>query len=217
MPMNIAGQVGNTPGASSSGVGTTPTMRLGNMNDLIASELHGRYYEQTYRKAAFGGAMQAVLATATIAGLSTAVTGVSVLANPNGNTYNLVLQKVGLSFLLAPAAPLAFGIATGQSTTALGGTLTSLTPKSKLVGSGASPTAGLYASAAITLPVAPTVDVVLGALDTGAITTTAAMSNIYDLEGSIVLPPGGYAVFWTSTVLLASAHIMSWHWEEVPV
>lgn len=214
MPTPIQGYVG--PQALSDGV--NGVLRQGRQGDQIISELHGRYYEGTFRKTRFGGAMQAVLATATIAGLSTSITGVSVLANPTGSGVNLVLEKVGIGIIIAPAAALVYGIATGQSNTALSGTLTSLAPKSKNVGSGVQPIGQLYASAAITLPVAPTVDQVLGALDTGAITTSpAGAGGVFDLEGSIILAPGGFALLWTNAVLAASAHIMSWEWEEVPV
>ena len=214
--MIVTGQVGAPQASSAPGTQTQP-LRQGNMNDVIVSELHGRYYEGSYRTARFGGSMQAVLATATIAGVSTSITGTSVLYNPIGSGVNLSLEKFGVGFVLAPAAPLVFGIATGWSTTAISGTLTSLSPKSKRIGSSTQPVGQLYASATITLPVAPTVDTILGALDTGAITTTAAMSGLYDLEGSIVIPPGGYALFYTSAVLLASAHIASWQWEEIPL
>lgn len=210
------GQVGSIATTASLSPGQQPALRLGNMGDLIKSDLHGRYYEGCYRKSRFGGAMQAVLATASIAGLSTAITGVSVLSNPPGSGINAVIEKFGVGFVLAPAAPLVFGLATGQSATALSGTLTSLSPKSKLVGSGALPLCGLYASAAITLPVAPTVDQVLGMLDQGAVTTVTGVPSIFDLEGAITLAPGGFACFWTSAVLAASAHIASWQWEEVP-
>lgn len=214
--MQVQGQVGAIATTASLAPGAQPNMRLGNMGELIKSDLHGRYYEGSYRRSRFGGAMQAVLATASIAGLSASITGVSVLSNPPGSGINAVIEKFGVGFVLAPAAPLIFGLATGQSASALAGTLTSLAPKSKLVGSGAVPICGLYASAAITLPVVPTVDQVLGMLDTGAVTTVTDSSGIYDIEGAIVLAPGGFACFWTSAVLLASAHIASWQWEEVP-
>lgn len=192
------------------------TARGSKQGDTVVSEGHGRYYEGVYARTRFGASMQAVLATATIAGLSTAITGTSVLYNPVSSTVNLSIEKFGVGFVLAPAAPLVFGLATGQSMTALSGTLTSLGAKSKFLG-GSVGQGIAVASASITLPVAPTVDIVLGALDTGAITTTASMPGVYDLEGGIVLPPGGFAVFWTSAVLAASAHIASWAWEEVPV
>jgi len=216
--MQMQGQVGPQGVTASLGPTQQPVVRCGQLADVIVSELHGQNYESVYRKVLFGGAMQGVLATATIAGLGTAITGTSVLANPNGSSVNLSLINFGVAFVLAPAAPLAFGIATGQSTTALSGTLTSLAPKSKNLGSGVPPVGQLYASAAITLPVAPTVDTVLGALDQGAVTvSTVSAQGFYQLNGSILIPPGGYAVFWTSAVLAASAHIASWTWEEVPV
>lgn len=165
----------------------------------------------------FGGSMQAVLATATIAGLSTSITGVSVLANPIAGTKTITIQSIGLGFVLAPAAPLAFGLATGfNAATDLTGTLTALAVKSKAVGSGQLPTAGLYASAAITLPTVATVDTVLGTLDTGAVTTTQYIPGVYNLPAPITLQPGAYALLWTSAVLAASAHIMSWTWSEGP-
>lgn len=211
--MYINGQVG----PSTNSDGSFPFVRQGKLGDVIVSELHGRYYEQGYRGNRFGGAMQAVIATATIAGLNTSITGVCALSNPTGSGVNVVLEKVGIGVIVAPAAALVYGLATGFSATALSGTLTSLSPKSKLIGSSATPRAGLYCSAAITLPTTPTVDTVLGNIGTGAITVDRAQNATYELNGSIILPPGGFTCFWTSAVLAASAHIMSWDWEEVPI
>lgn len=214
--MQIQGIVG-APAAQSLQPGTSAQARLGQLGDAIISELHGQYYEGAYRKTRFGGSMQALLATATIAGLGTTVTGTTVLYNPPGNSNNVVIEKFGVGFVLAPAAPLIYGLATGFSTTALSGTLTSLTPKSKNIGSGIQPTAGLVASASVTLPVAATVDQVLGHLDTGAVTTVTNVASLFDIQGSIILPPGGFCHLWTSAALLASAHMASFQWEEVPI
>ena len=217
--MLIQNQVGPIASTSSISPGIQSPGRAGQLGDTIISELHGRYYETTYRRANFTGATQAVLATATIAGLGTAVTGVPVLYNPIGNTNNVVINKVSLSILLAPAAPIAIGIATGYNAgVAVSGTLTSVTPKSRFIGQGAVPTAQMYFSAAITLPTAPTLDVILCTADTGAITTApAGVGGIYDLEGGIILPPGAYAVLYTSGVLVASALLAAFQWEEVPI
>jgi hypothetical protein len=208
-------QVGEQASKSLASGIQVPT-RSGNQADTIISELHGRYYESNYQKRRFGGSMQAVIATATIAGVSTSITGVCALSNPFGSAVNVVLEKVGLGFVVATANALVFGLATGFSTVALSGTLTSLAPKSKNIGSSAVPVAALYCSAAITLPVAPTVDTILGDLGTGAITVDRQSMGQYELQGSIILPPGGFACFWTSAVLAASAHMMSWDWEECP-
>jgi hypothetical protein len=217
--MLIQGQVGPISATSSIASGTQATMRQGNMGDQIISNLHDRNYEAVYRRAYFAASQQAVIATATVAGVGTTITGAPVLYNPIGSGVNVVISKVGLGFCLAPAAPVIFGIATGfNSTTAISGTLTSVTPKSRFVGQGAAPLANLYISASITLPTASTVDQVLGTLSQGAVnTTTIGPGGLYAIDGSIILPPGGYAHFWSHAVLLASCLISSWSWEEVPI
>lgn len=214
--MQVQGIVGPSA-AQSIQPGTPANIRLGQLGDTIMSQLHSDYYEGSYRKTRFGGAQQAVIATPTIAGVAVSITGALVLFNPPGNSFNVSVEKFGIGFVLAPAAPLVFGLATGFSTTALSGTLTSVTPKSKFIGSGVNPTAGLVVSAAVTLPVAATVDQVLGQLDTGAVTTVTSSAQLFDIEGAIVLPPGGFCHVWTSAVLLASAHIASFQWEEIPI
>ena len=216
--MLLQNQVGPISATSSISAGIQSPGRAGNMGDSIVSELHGRYYEATYRRSMMAGAMQALIATATVAGLTVSTTGVPVLYNPIGNTNNLVLTKVGIAFALAPAAPVVYGIATGfNAATNLSGTLTSVTPKNRFM-NGAAPTGLMYASAAITLPTLPTLDVVLGAVDTGAITTSpSGAGGLFDLEGSIILPPGGYALIYTSAVMVASSLLASFAWEEVPI
>lgn len=216
--MIIQGQVGALSTSSSLPSGQQAIARLGNMGDVIMSELHGRYYEATYRKSMFTGATQAVIATATSAGLTTSVTGLPVLYNPIGNTYNVVLTKIGYSFLIAqPSAASIIGIATGyNATTAVSGTLTSVSPKNRFL-NGPAPTAAMYFSAAITLPTTPTLDVVLGYVGTGAITTNTNVPSLFDLEGSIILPPGGFAQLYTSAASATSSLLCSFQWEEVPV
>lgn len=216
--MIIQGQVGALSTSSSLPAGQQSTIRLGNMGDLIKSDLHGRYYEATYRKSVFTGATQAVIATATSAGLTTSVAGLPVLYNPIGNVYNVVLLRVGYSFLLAqPSAASIIGIATGYNpTTGLSGTLTSVAPKNRFLG-GPAPTAFMYFSASITLPTAPTLDAVIGYVGTGAITTNTNVPSTFDVEGSLILPPGGYAQLYTSAASAASSLLCSFQWEEVPI
>jgi hypothetical protein len=216
--MITQGQVGALSTSSSLPAGQQSITRLGNMGDAIMSELHGRYYEATYRKSMFTGATQTTIATATSAGLTISVTGLPVLYNPIGNTYNVVLTKVGYSFLLAqPSAASIIGIATGfNATTAVSGTLTSVSPKNRFL-NGPAPTALMYFSSAITLPTTPTLDIVLGYVGTGAITTNTNVPSNFDLEGSLILPPGGYAQLYTSAASAASSLLCSFQWEEVPV
>lgn len=215
----IQGQVGPITTNQSLASGTIATMRLGNMGEQIQSQLHPGLYEATYRRAFFTASMQAVLATATIAGLSVSTTGAPVIYNPIGSGVNVVLSKVGVGFALQPATQVIYGLATGyNASTAPSGTLTSLTPKSRFVGVGATPLAQVYCSAAITLPTVPTVDVVFGTVGQGAITTSQqGAGGIFEIDGGIVLPPGGYAIIWTHAIMLASSLIASYSWEEVPI
>lgn len=216
--MIIQGQVGPLTTTTSISAGLQPVARYGNMGEQIVSELHGSYYESAYRKALFSGATQAVIATATNAGLSASTTGVPVLYNPIGNMYNLVLLKVGYGFLLAqPTAASIIGLATGfNATTALSGTLTTVTPKSRFL-NGPAPTGQMFFSAAITLPTIGTLDTVFGVIGTGAITVNTSVPSSYDYDGGLIIPPGGYVHLYTSAASAASSLMASFTWEEVPI
>lgn len=216
--MLTQGQVGALATTQSLAPATQAITRFGNMGDSIVSELHGRYYEAAYRKSLFTSGVSALIATATTASPTTTITGAQVLYNPIGNGYNVVINKVSLGFALANLAGVV-GIATGyNNTTAISGTLTATTAtaKNKFLG-GTAPTAGSYASASITLPTAVTLDTILAT--TGSLATTGIDINtmLYDLEGSIILPPGGYATIWSSFIIPASSLLSTFTWEEVPV
>ena len=58
--MLIQGQVGQ-PAVRSISPGANPVMRQGQQSDIIVSELHGRYYEQTYNRNMFTATLTAVL------------------------------------------------------------------------------------------------------------------------------------------------------------
>jgi len=217
MALPINGQVG---GSSAQTAGTNPAnlaLRIGSTSELIVDELHGRYYESTVRKQMFTAGVQTLIATATTASPTTTITGAQVLYNPIGNTNNVVITKVSVGFALANLAGVV-GIATGfNNATAISGTLTATTatPKNKFLGSSA-PTAASYASASITLPTAVTLDTIL--FTTGSAATTAIATippMVYDFEGSIILPPGGYATIWSNFAIPASSMLTTFSWEEV--
>jgi hypothetical protein len=204
--------------AASATPGTSVMARGGNMGELIQSQLHAKYYEGSYKGVRFGGGMQAVIATALSTAGATTYTGGLVLANPNGSNVNAILERVGVGFIIAQTNAAVIGIGVGMSTTALSGTLTSVAPRAKKIGSGYNPVCGLYSSASITLPIAPTLDTILMAVDTGALTVGAGgAGGMFDLDGGIVLPPGAFAMLWSSAAGTASSMMASMQWEEVPV
>jgi len=210
--MLIQGQVGPIAGLQSIAPGTNAPMRQGNLGDQIVSELHGRYFEANYRRALFNGAITGQVTTVALA---TTYTGLC-LSNPVGSQVNLSLLKAGFGFLVAFAAASTIGLMVGYNSSTNVTHTTPVTPRSQFVGVGAAGV-GLLDSAA-TLPTAPTLNTILGVGLTGAITTVPSiMASIVDLEGSIILPPGAYCAFYTSTVSGAAAGAFSFTWEEIPI
>lgn len=202
----IQGQIGQVNGAD----GNPATVRIGQQGDVVISDLHGRYYEQSVRKNRFGGSITGQVTTV---GAATTYTGLC-LSNPVGSPVNLVVDKVGVAFLVAFAAASAVGIMTGyNATTNVTHTTPAVVRNKKLDGGTGY---GLLDSSA-TLPTAPVLDIVLGAGLTGAITTAAFIGGLYDAEGCLVLPPGAYAAIYTSTASGAASMSASFSWEEVPI
>lgn len=198
------------------GVQTVPAgqganFRLGLDADLIVTELHPRYYEQTVRRKRFSAANQAVVTTTV--GLALTYTGLC-LSNAPTNTVNLVLDKVSLMQSVLQATQVeAFAIATGfNGTTAVTHT-SAVAVKSHLIGSGA--TGQGLADASATLPTAPFYDTFL--TNTGTATADSTGSMVIDLEGSIILPPGAFACFVTPAQASVAGMWFSFSWEEVPV
>ena len=207
--MLIQGSVGQ-PSITSIQPGTTPTIRQGQLGDVIVSELHGRYYETAYRRNMFAAATQTGVTT-TVA-FATTYVGLC-LTNPTTSTVNCVLNKVGWGVNTTPAAVMMVGLMFNTSTTAVTQT-TAITTRNMFLGGATSQ--GLVSSA-VTFPTAPVLTHVLGVIDIGATTTVIHQTNFVDLEGSIVMPPGSYVALYTSTASAASSFFGSFQWEEVPV
>lgn len=211
--MIVQGQVGPIASTTSLSAGQNPAVRLGNMGEQIVSEYHGRYYEATYRRAKFHAANQSV--TALTAGLATTYTGIC-LSNPINSTVNLVIDKVGWSFIVAFAAASGIGLAAGFNSSTNVTHTSAITPRSSFFNTATTPQGLVDASA--TLPTAPFYTHFFGAGLTGAITTAPSLGpTMVDLEGSLILPPGAYAAIVGSAVSAASSFWGSISWEEVPV
>lgn len=182
-----------------------------NGGDLITSAGAGRYYEPTYQRQMFTGANQAGVVTTV--GLATTYTGL-VLSNPITSTVNLVINKVGVAFLVAFPAAAAVGLMVGYNpNTNVTHSVAGVT-HSNYWGPSIVTAQGLVDTGA-TLPTAPFVTHIFEAGLTGAITTEAAVSaDLYDLEGSVILGPGAYAAIYTSTVSGAASMFASFQWEE---
>ena len=207
--MLIQGSVGQ-PSTTSIQPGTTPTLRQGQLGEMVVQQMHGHYYETAYRRNLFSVATQAGVTTS--AGLATATTGL-ILTNPTSSTVNCVVTKVGWATNAAPAASMVIGLAFNTSTTAVTQT-TAITTRNMFLGGAASQA---LAASSVTLPTAGVLTHVIGVIDTGAITVARHQLNMYDIDGGIVMPPGSYVHIYTSTASAATSFFGSLTWEEVPV
>jgi hypothetical protein len=198
------GQVGPI---ASTGIGTQVALRSGQLGDQIMSELHGRYYEGAYRQNRFIVANQA--AQAVSIALATTYTGL-VLSNPLGSAVNLVLEKVGLTLSAAPAAIAPLGLLLGYNGSAdIAHTTPSTTLRNSFMG-GAAPVGKVDTAATLsgTLTVGP---MLMSGFTAAAL--PSASPALIDMEGSIILPPGGYVGIYALTAVTG---LFSLQWEEVP-
>jgi hypothetical protein len=195
-----------TTGAQAVGDSATITARGGKQGDTIVSELHGRYYEQTYRGNVFSVATQGTGVTTTAA-LATTYTGLAV-GNPTGSGVNLVLNKFTCAqFAVGAAATI--GIMGGV------GTITaSLTAQSRVIGGGQTSKATATAGQTISTPVLIATFGEVGSLATTGYGLQAGL--VVDLEGSIIVPPGSFIAAYTA-IVTTSALQFSFAWEEVLV
>jgi hypothetical protein len=183
---------------------TTAKARAGRQGDQIVSELHGRYYEQTFRENVFSCANQA--AVTTTATLATTFTGLAI-ANPAGSGYNLVVNKFTCAQFAVGAAAVV-GISVGS-----GAAAGSLTIRNRKFGGRAS-VATASASATIAAPI-----LMVTAGSIGSVATTGyglSQSIVVDLEGSLIIQPGYFMASDTS-IATTTALIFSFCWEEVPI
>lgn len=180
--------------------------RGGKQGDVIVSELHGRYYEQTYRGNMFSVQTQGTGVTTTAA-LATTFTGLAV-GNPAGSGVNLVMNKFTCAqFAVGAAATIGVMGAAGSITA-------SLTPQSRVIGGGQVSKATATAGQTISTPVLISTFGSVGSLATTGYGLEAGI--LVDFEGSIIVPPGSFIASYTA-IVTTSALQFSFAWEEVPL
>lgn len=202
-----------TVGPQTAADGTVITQRAGKTGDTIVSELHGRYYEQAYRKNLF---------TAYCAAQATSVAGTAMVGlqvwngSPVAGGVNLVLLKVGGMIVVTTATATSLVLATGVGQVSAPTSQTAATRVSNNFIGGANP--GATALAAGTFTNAPTA--LMNLLhNTAAIASTGEDVGFQiDLEGSIIIPPQAYVcIAAVGAAISASGSNLHLMWEEVPV
>ena len=151
------------------------------------------------------------LVTTTV-GLATTYTGL-VLSNPITSSVNLVLNKCSMMQSVIQSTQVeAYAIATGYNATTNVTHTTPVAPRSCFVGASAS---GIgVADVSATLPTAPFYHCFV--TNTGTATADSTGIQVVDFEGSLILPPGAYALWVTPAQASVAGMWFSFQWEEVP-
>jgi hypothetical protein len=228
--MLIQGQVGPTS-TQSAQPGANPPIRMGQLGDVVVSELHGRFYEQTYRGNMFsyGMALTALTTTtATATGVTATATPILGVYNPITSSVNLVISQAALTItpnnLTSGAAPGAFVwlISSGQGAITTG----SVPFNRKTLQQTGSQAKAFAVSTALTgltgsLTTFEAADLPspsgLTYTTLGSTAVFPSMSGTQNFDGQLIIPPGGVLALMntvSSTVFSVAGRLM---WEEVPL
>ena len=211
--------------------GSFPNVRAGKTGELIASELNGRYYEQTYRgnkygASAAGGGVQ-LAATHLFSTAIATFTPILAVYNPITSPVNLVIEQIWCGLTAAPLATItqtgAF-LLVGNS----GQTITnaqSATPVnlktlkatgSQAIGITNAALAGAVGNAILIRPLLGSGSVVTATTNTSGI---LGVVPVEDTAGGIIVPPGGYLGIANGISNAIAGHLVTAGiaWDEVPV
>ena len=227
--MLLQGQVGSGVSNVSLGVNAQVNFRQTNTGEVAISEVHAKYYEQTYRGNVYSGGMTLTALSATTTTLVAATTPILGVWNPSTNNVNLCLLYSTLVVVennfTSGAGPGEFVWAASAGNTAI---TTGTTPYNRKTLSQSGSAAKHFAFVALTgLATANNLVIAGGTpfsgptgLTYGTIVSTVAQpcyGGVWDIAGSIIVPPGGiFAIINTtsSTVFSVSGELV---WEEIPV
>jgi len=216
----------SAPSTTSAGDGSNLPALQGKQGELLASELHGKYYTQNYRGNVYYSATAVAGVTLSVYS-ATSYTG-HALWNPAGSGKNLVLIRAVATTVTVGAAMAALGfvvqtgVGSALGTAAPISAFTQVTATrgpanfSQLV-AGQGNSVALVGSAA-TLTSASTLFIPCGvSASTGAITTQQTAIGVSEyFDGSIIIPPGTLFA-WAQSIADAGTWNCSFHWEETPL
>lgn len=206
---------------------SNPDSTIGNLIggrslEALVSELHGKYYTQTYRGNVFHGTTAAAGVLIPVSNTTSPTFGIW---NPAGNTKNVELIAAYYGWVSTTGAPANIGYANLTSAgagVATGGAVTAATfgtPVNGLLGAGKTSTVK-FIPATATLTAAGTL---VGTNGMSQLTTTGASTSIgfFTLsewfDGSIIIPPGNFFYPISANTAELSVFDIRWVWAEVPV
>ena len=224
MATEISGKMGPATGSTGS---TQNPFRQSNTGEFNSSDVHGRFYEQTYRGNVYGNGTTALTAlsanTITLTNTTTPILGVY---NPLSSTVNLVILQATLASGINNTATTGAGIFVWATSVGNSAISTGTNPfNHKTLTSSGSQAKGLsfIALTGLTnnLVVQESSD-----FPTPTIITTAALpatvqtptvTYTQNIDGGFIVPPGGVlALLNTVSTTTVSVHGRL-KWEEVPL
>ena len=207
---------------------TEVPMRGGVAGEGIVDELHGRFYEQTYRGNVFSIGSPATALSATTITLSATSTPILALWNPASSPINAVILQVSLQVyintLTTPvgSGPFVYAVSVGNAALTLGAG--GLNRKTLAIsGSIAQGFPGGVALTGLTnnvvirggLNIANTTIITHGTVT--AVTSQSSFGGTHNFDGSLIIPPGGVLSILNTTSTTTCSVAGELLWEEVPV
>lgn len=214
MPV-IYGAVG-APSSTSAADGSNQPFLQGKAGELIAAELHGKWYTNAYRGNVFIGST--ALAGTVIPVNASGLVSTFTLWNPLGSGKNLELISYDLGIAGTTTAVIGSVALVGQigvgAAIVIPTSQTALTPINALIGAGSAPQAKLLSAG--TLTGTPSVFASLGISfgTTGA--TPGPATAHYEFDGKLIIPPG-VLITTVSTAAQTQAMQQQFVWAEVPI
>jgi hypothetical protein len=210
--------------------GVDAAMRLGKNAEAVVGQLHGRFYEQTYRGNVYAAGM--VLTSISNATFTTATTGATAtpiigLYNPLGSGVNAVLLQAHMNVIMTALQATGCGGFTWMATSAAGPISTGIAPfkLSTLTATGSQ--CKVLAGTALT-GMTGTLALLRGSsmaggssyntalLATAAGFQTQAVPGIEHIDGSIIVPPNAVVGLFANTTPVAHSATSGLVFEEVP-
>ena len=197
----MSGIVG--PQTLSSGVVASPN--LDERGNLIAA-VGGKYKEAT-----LAGRMYAVTSAKSITtdGMALTHTGLAI-CNPLTSAKNLIMCgfSVGSEAAVTVAAQIGLMVGTGCAAATA-----AIAIQNRLTNG---PASSAYADSAVVFTGTPVLHQIVCNASTEATTDTTSISppQCLDLDGSLVIGPGGYVATYTSEIVTAASLLFGFIWEE---
>ena len=204
--------------------GTSGNMRLGQQNDLIVSELHGKWYETCYRGNLYSVGMTSTALSANTITLTATTTPIIGIWNPLSSTVNIELIKAKCIITVAGNSAVAPGAFMWASSINNGAISTGLTPLNrKTLAQAGSQAKGFNITTALTgltnnlvIQHAAAFGTLIAAQGATA-TPIISGDGLEEFDGGVIIPPGGcFCLLNTvsTTTISVSSMLM---WNEVPV